>query len=296
MATQTTIQAELSLEGETVTPRAVWEVYQRDNPGWREAWWRRTIREGFRELRSSVPREASEDGTGAVWTVSLSAPWNTETDAHAEPAGMDESMNREAALEIARKMPLIGVLNSVAVAKDNLEYLTLFDWEPEPGRLYSCYVSGVVERNGRPQNGIQEFSRIIGVVFLSELVKANSDRPALSERGLLNLARGDLRRLEGDTSKLTAEELEQFWLDLDTFLQPEGELHAIEAPERSTAIQPAPSKANARQTRLLLDGVTRMDKRTDALIGLLDGRGLPRSWEKVRLWDDMVAEESSGFR
>ena len=282
-------QTELGLEGGTVSPREIWEAYKRSNPEWRDAWWRRTLREEFKELRSSFPRDASEREAGAVWTTSLGAPWNAERNTHEEPAGIDEPMSRGAALEIAREMFLVEVLNSAAAA-GNLESTRIFDWEPEPGRLYSCFISGMIERDGLPQNGIQEFDRVVGAVFITDLVKSNPGD--LSDKMLVDLAGGEPRRLEGDTSTLTLEEVEQFWVGVDVFLQPDGEVHEIErAPEPSTAIQPVPRKANARQTRLLLDGVTRMDKRTDALIGLLDGRGLPRSWEKVRLWTDMVEEE-----
>jgi hypothetical protein len=283
------IQAELALKGETVSPRVMWEAYKRDNPEWRDAWWRRTMRASFKELRGTVPDDAED---GRTWDIPLAAPWNSETDTHAEPAGLDVPMKRDAALEIARRMPLIEVMNSAAKSAADLQCLTLFDWEPEPGRLYSCYLAGAIERNGVPENGIQKFSRIIGVTFISELVKGSPGRPPITEAMRLSVGGGDPRRLEGDASKLTAAELEQFWIDLDIFLKPAGEIHPIEqTPKKSMAPAAVPSKATDRQKRLLLGGMARVDRDAYAMTFMIGGRGLPRTWEGVPIMEHLVEEE-----
>jgi DNA-binding XRE family transcriptional regulator len=281
-------QAELALVGETVLPRALWDAYKRDNPGWRDAWWRRVIRESFKELRGS--RQGPDD-TSFVWTVAISAPWNTETDTHAETAVMDQPIKRDDATEIAQGISFIEVVNS---AKDEIEYLSRFDWELKPGRLYSAYVSGAMDRDGKPENGRQQFSCIMGVTFISELVKDLPDQPPVTEALRLSVAGGDPRRLEGDASKLTPEELDQFWIDLYAFLEQPGGIHPIEREPHSAEPSPVPSKATDKQKRShklsLLDAVNVSDKNADAILGLLDGKGLPRSGSVPSL-GELIEEE-----
>jgi hypothetical protein len=284
-------QRELGLEGATFAPRAVWEHYKNITPGWKEAWWSRSMREGLRAMRGNVPLSGDAGDDTAAWAVDIHAPWDEERDTFIEPEEFDCPVPIERAAATAYRMQLLEMLKaSTEDRTGRLQHTFFFDWAPVPDRLYSCYVSCFIERRGPAQDGIQEFSQVIGLAFLSELVKRpHPDGRPLSEEERLTLADDNLQRLEGDPSALTAEETGQFWDALDAFLQPSEEASAVNLAEIATPIQSRVT--TTREKRLLLDGFTRMDRRTDALIGLLDGRGLPRSWDKVARWDVLVDEE-----
>jgi len=67
-----------------------------------------------------------------------------------------------------------------------------------------------------------------------------------------------------------------------------------EKPEEPKPSLPAPVKAVAPSSRRYLrDGTVKLDKQALAFVGNMKGfSGLPRSWKKVRRWEDLVQEET----
>jgi hypothetical protein len=278
-------QAELALAGETVSPRALWEAYKRNNPEWREAWWRSTIRASFKNILR-LPDAGAEPEAGWMWSIPLSVPWNIETDTPAEPAAIDVPMDRRAALKIARRMPLIEVINSPAQTDHRFGWD--FHWEREPGNIFSSWIVGAIERDRVPHTGPPKFSRIVGVTFFSELLRGTNweDMP---EDQLLKITGGDLSRLGEDVSPLTPQELAQFWADLDVFLKPAGEVHPIEQEPKKSMETLGTAKKTA--FRWLPEGSTLVDREVYHLAQELAGaKGIPRSWLGPH-WVDLQEEE-----
>ena len=141
-------------------------------------------------------------------------------------------------------------------------------------------------------------SRKVAELAASTAKAAEEDAAAAlaARRAWFTLGVG-LRFTKGDPHHFSAEELAALW---ERLTKPDaGETPKAETSETSTeAARSAPTAGppEPRTARLLLDSRTRMDAGAAQLIGWLDGTALPRKWDRIHEWKDLVQAEVDHIR